>query len=269
MPKSAKSTAPGLNTGLDVAIGDIDLSDLDIALAEVEAEEIAERLSADGVEEISVDVAPPAAGAEPTPPVAQTGEPAADDLGALVAELQLDEAKAEVYAEAEATAEREGSLPPAASTVASAETKAPRAPRAVKSLSDLPDSAFFLLKGDDRDPAEIRRETMARMPQAKKVQEKFENALAQLSAGKTPSVYVTYGWQLLRANGGMTSAELVACFTARGYKLGTARAQAQQVMTLLPALLMVKQDGKKLVINPDSRLAEIMNGLTASGDAGT
>lgn len=83
-----------------------------------------------------------------------------------------------------------------------------------------------------------------------KIQSKARNAIAAMTSGVRLSGYTRYAAEALLAaeNQTMTGTQLRDILTARGYTPGTASAQAQQQMTLLPFLGVAQRDGKAIKI---------------------
>lgn len=88
---------------------------------------------------------------------------------------------------------------------------------------------------------------------AKKVKEKAVNTFAFVAGKTTLSVYTCYVLDLLNKDDDIETKDLVEVYLARPYSIGTARAQANQMLQLLPALQIAEKVGKcGLKLNPNS-----------------
>lgn len=167
-----------------------------------------------------------------------------------------------------------------AAKAANKTTRTTRAARVAKpSVKDLSavGPEFFVRKGtvaqiafmEDADVQAEKVATIAAKPDQVKVQEKFENVLLSLAAGKLPSSYTMVAFNVLEAKGEVTIADLVAAYkaTPKGGNStdnlgeGTARAQAGQMGALLPALGLAERVGKSLKLVADSTIAERIRAL--------
>ncbi len=172
--------------------------------------------------------------------------------------LEVDLTKAEVYeaatsevdigGEGEAKAEK-----PAKKARALKEPKV-AAPKMERDLSALPAGAFAMQPG--AIPEEEKTFLLSKRPSQKKIAEKFDNTIALLHAGRTPSVYVMKCFQHLHANKTVTSADMVAALKAAGYTDGTARSQAGQIMLLFALLGIATRAGQTLTLIEESIFAE-------------
>lgn len=97
----------------------------------------------------------------------------------------------------------------------------------------------------------------------KKVGEKAVNLIGFVNGTAKLSVYTDIAFRFLKANNrkGIVTADLIAHYQdqaangVKGYGLGTARSQGHQMFHLLPALKLVKMEGKTMKINPDSLIS--------------
>lgn len=192
---------------------------------------------------------------------------------AIEAEMQLQEAREEVYAAQEGdTTDLEASeAAPAAAAkpkkaAGPAKTRTPRI-----SIDSLPVDAFVLTSHVPDDLEANKAAVIRACPAQKKVQEKFENLLVSVHQGKAPSTYVMDCFRALDAAGEITSSDMVAALKAtstkngsRTYAEGTARSQVGQIMALFPALKIAVRNGNKLTVNPDSLLVEALRQLAAA-----
>jgi hypothetical protein len=269
MPRKTIETITPAAPGIDT---------IDEALAALEVEEILE----------GADEALDAADTEIDDTEIEEIEASAEDvtieegslLDAALKDIETGELKAKSYAEQESEISVEVEAPKAKATKpAKVKEPTPAKPRAARTLDALPDEAFILVADDvTRDMATVRSDTLAARPSAKKIGEKFDNLLLQLHAGKLPSVYTVICFKALKAKGEVTSADFIAALsmstlksgTKEGYNIGTQRAQAQQMMTLFPALRIATKSGGKLTLNPDSVIADALSALIdgpATGEA--
>lgn len=89
----------------------------------------------------------------------------------------------------------------------------------------------------------------------KKVQDKARNALLAMTTGIRLSQYTGYAIDALNNSGGTVEVgKLREILEDRGYKRGTASAQAQQQMTLLPYLGVAERNGRMLTLKPGDAL---------------
>lgn len=90
---------------------------------------------------------------------------------------------------------------------------------------------------------------------AKKVGEKLVNAFAFYSGKSSLSNYTSIAIKALKDSGSLTSQEMIDCYASNEEKclaMSTARAQANQMFHLLPALEVAKRVGSRLELNEDS-----------------
>lgn len=94
----------------------------------------------------------------------------------------------------------------------------------------------------------------------KKVQDKARNALMAMTVGVRLSQYTGYAVNALKLSGGAIEVGAIRDILAkRGYSQGTASAQAQQQMALLPFLGVAEREGRVLSI----KAGEAFNAITA------
>lgn len=98
---------------------------------------------------------------------------------------------------------------------------------------------------------------------AKKIVEKFDNLFVAVSADRLPSCYTMVAYKALVEKTEITSADVYSAMKIAGYSEGTARAQGQQLMTLLPLIEIARKDGKRLTLNSDSVLAKRLDAIIA------
>lgn len=171
----------------------------------------------------------------------------------VTAHVDAEIAKEEVYAEAAAAAAASAPAPAKA-----ARKKAETKPKAARDINTLDASAFVLTTDTPADLEANKAAVIRARPAQVKVAEKFDNVLLSIAAEKQPSVYTMAAYRALRAAGELTSADLVKEL-GKIVQISTARSQAGQMMALFPALQIAKRDKNKLVLNPDSILAEALN----------
>lgn len=249
--------AANVNTDeLDALLGELDVADVEeisAAVSDITVEEVIEEVIEAKTPEISELVA---------------SEEVVEDA---LAELDLEEAKQEIYANSESTGDVQTEAAPEAAAKAPKAAKTPKAPKTPaaprKSVEDLDASHFVLDDRDDTsDTAKLKAEVMAKRPAQKKVAEKFDNLLMSIASGKKPSTFTLDAYAALKAKGEMTSSELVAVLTSAGfdYSIGTARSQAGQMMALLPNLKVAERDAKVLKLNAHSTIAKALDGWIAA-----
>lgn len=178
----------------------------------------------------------------------------------LLAELEADIARAEVYQAQEATSDptpvsATAASKPARKKSANAVERTPR-----KNLSDLDDDVFQLFDGEVVGPTN-KQVTIDARPKQVKVAEKFDNLFLALAAGKEPSSYVVTAFKVLSATGTMTSADLVAAYKTSGLKDGTARSQTGQIMELFNVVGIARRSGQSLTLRTDSVIAQKLGAI--------
>ena len=197
-------------------------------------------------------------------------------LGDALRELDIAEAKAEAYAE-QIVPEGEDmntELPEPVVTATTAEVvakedkpKRKRESSEGKKKSEIITShlgaesaGFFALEIDDAelDVAELKEREKATLEVIdalpKKVGEKATNLFDFLKTGEHLSVYTKIAFDLLLEKGTFTSEDLRAAMLAHGYTTGTSNSQAQQMMTLLPALKVGVRVKNIMTKNPESMI---------------
>ncbi|MBP2498366.1 hypothetical protein ABID82_005052 [Methylobacterium sp. PvP062] len=250
---------------LDALLGGLDIPDETIvdvqAVSDVAADDVIEEpATEDGQVEL-----------------AATDETILDEetASAIEAEMQLQEAREEVYASHEsgpvidlAATDVTPATPAAAKPKKAAGPAKTRTPRI--SVDALPVDAFVLTTLVPDDLEANKAAVIRACPAQKKVQEKFENLLVSIHQGKAPSTYVMDCFRALDAAGEITSSDMVAVLKAtstkngsKTYAEGTARSQVGQIMSLFPALKIATRAGNKLTVNPDSLLVEALRTLAA------
>lgn len=248
---------------LDALLGNLDLPEDEIVTVQAVTDETEETVIEETEGEAPVELA-------------ATDETVLDDetADAIEAEMELQEAREELYANQEASeADLEAQPAP---------TKAARAPKAAKpraariSLDSLPVDAFVLTSLIPDDLEANKQAVIRGCPAQKKVQEKFENVLVSIHQNKAPSTYVMDCFRVLDKAGTATSPDLVAALKStnlkngsKTYSEGTARSQVGQIMALFPALKIATRNGNALTINPDSLLVEALRGLNGTTVAET
>lgn len=120
---------------------------------------------------------------------------------------------------------------------------------------------FFVLdKTDEEAPEELMEQRLKSYDGlAKKVGEKLVNAFAYLNGGSSLSTYTSTAIQALLAEKELTSSKMVDVYANNPKKVlsvGTAKAQANQMFQLLPALGIAKRVGSKLELNENSMFLE-------------
>ena len=197
-------------------------------------------------------------------------------LGDALRELDIAEAKAEAYAE-QIVPEGEDmntELPEPVVTATTAEVAAkedkPKRKREssegkkkseiITSHLGAESAGFFALEIDDAelDVAELKEREKATLEiidaLPKKVGEKATNLFDFLKTGGHLSVYTKIAFDLLLEKSTFTSEDLRAAMLAHGYTTGTSNSQAQQMMTLLPALKVGVRVKNLMTKNPESMI---------------
>jgi hypothetical protein len=215
-----------------------------------------------------------------------------DPLAAAVADIERAEAIEAVYEEQDREAQAEALFEsaadkPSTDTVAEAEApaktkkaKAPKTPR-VTSVSHKPgdrlvaqlgaDYKDFLVfyKSDDAASAETRVESFVtamndRDAIADKVKDKAVMLLTWLKAGKDTSELnevLRRAFNVLFRDGELTSGKagnLQLDLLSKPYSPGTSASQANQMFMLFPILGITQREKGRMVVNPDSTIAEAM-----------
>lgn len=93
---------------------------------------------------------------------------------------------------------------------------------------------------------------------AKKVGEKINNLFQHIADGTALSNYTKIAIDLLKSKDSIASSDIRQAYLDTPYKVGTANAQASQMMKLLPALKLVTRDGSTLVKNKESLILEML-----------
>lgn len=201
------------------------------------------------------------------PVITATAEVAEVDLEMLDAEATAAEIKSSAYAEQEAPVAANDDEAPIVATTTAAKSKTTRAPRVSRAAggkssavlaSVMPAEALLkaacLVSGDVEDPALVDALKTNVDSLAKKVGDKAVNLLRNASDPRKLQNYTRLGLEFLIENGAASSKTLTDMLQAKGYTIGTARSQANQLMALLPALKVADRSGRNLALNADSTL---------------
>lgn len=213
---------------------------------------------------------------EEAAPVADVLDAEEQILGDALRELDIAEAKAEAYAEQVAPEgeDMNTELPEPVVTAATAEVAAkedkPKRKREssegkkkskiITSHLGAESAGFFALEIDDAelDVAALKEREKATLEVIdalpKKVGEKATNLFDFLKTGEHLSVYTKIAFDLLLEKTTFTSEDLRAAMLAHGYTTGTSNSQAQQMMTLLPALKVGVRVKNLMTKNPESMI---------------
>lgn len=203
--------------------------------------------------------------------VAASGEEEID-LAAIDAEANAASAKTEAYAE------QEGDPTPTASvtSITAGKKKAASTPRVSRAAGARassvlvskfePDAllkAAMLVSGDVEDESlvEALKDDVDKL--AKKVGDKAVNLIRFQGDSKKLQGYTRIGLSKLIEDGEASSKQLTDHFVSAGYTIGTARSQANQLMTLFPALKVAHKSGRNLLLNADSTIAASFKAATA------
>ena len=226
-------------------------SQLDAELAEMLAEIEGEELSEDDVEEI----------------LASSDE----DIEAAVAEVEMAEAKAQVYEEQEAEEEkpaiatRDPSTPKqkVVKTSTKVNTTGMKTSEAIQAVLGTDWKSFMALDlGDLDDNGEVKQEVVDyRLKEfdglAKKQGAKAVNVFKWVAKGVRLEAYVDQAMKTLIADGEMSSDGLRKKYLAHPYSAGTANSQTSQIMNVLPALGVAHRSARGLLtLNPASTLVQ-------------
>jgi hypothetical protein len=214
----------------------------------------------------------------------------ADTLEAAVAEVEKVEAVKELYAEQDSEAAVTDAADTPTTDAAAAdkkvakakkvkEPKEPKAPR-VTSITHKPGDRLLIAlggnkelltfsKADDTIAAEARADKFIedmndRNAIADKVREKAIMLMTWIASGKDVSALnevLLRTFKVLFTEGELTSGQkgnLQQNLLSKPYSPGTAASQANQMFMLLPLLGVTMREKGKMVVNPDSIIAEAM-----------
>lgn len=215
-------------------------ADKNDAIAADDADEFADLealLEGDGGdEEINIDE--PESGDESEAEAAGT-EPSEEEIAEAAAGAELDETREKLYEEApvEEPEVELADAPDEEKAKKKAKTKTPPKPK-FDAESVLPTLEMT-----------IEGETPKFEGLAKKVREKVNNIAHNLTTGAKLSNYTVIGLKALFDQGTVTSKELLETMRER-YSEGTARAQSNQIMNVLPAMKIAIKEGSTLKLNP-------------------
>lgn len=213
---------------------------------------------------------------EEAAPVADVLDAEEQILGDALRELDIAEAKAEAYAEQVAPEgeDMNTELPEPVVTATTAEVAAkedkPKRKREssegkkkseiITSHLGAESAGFFALEIYDAelDVAALKEREKATLEVIdalpKKVGEKATNLFDFLKTGEHLSIYTKIAFDLLLEKTTFTSEDLRAAMLAHGYTVGTSNSQAQQMMTLLPALKVGVRVKNLMTKNPESMI---------------
>lgn len=213
---------------------------------------------------------------EEAAPVADVLDAEEQILGDALRELDIAEAKAEAYAEQVAPEgeDMNTELPEPVVTATTAEVAAkedkPKRKREssegkkkseiITSHLGAESAGFFALEIYDAelDVAALKEREKATLEVIdalpKKVGEKATNLFDFLKTGEHLSIYTKIAFDLLLEKSTFTSEDLRAAMLAHGYTTGTSNSQAQQMMTLLPALKVGVRVKNLMTKNPESMI---------------
>lgn len=171
---------------------------------------------------------------------AQADAAAEDFMGDAAPVEKID--KEAVYAEQDSELSVDNTETPAEAPKSSRKKKSPAAAKSVRKPRVI--MASSLSKVYDEPEAVIAN--IDNLP--KKVQDKARNAMMAMAGDTRLSQYTKYALDALTASedGTIEVADIRSLLINRGYKDGTASAQAQQQMVLLPFLGVASRTGSKL-----------------------
>lgn len=188
------------------------------------------------------------------------------DVEAAVAAVEAEEAKKETYA-------KSGTKDKTSAKATPSEPKKEARPRMslethkaseiiVSRLGAASHEQFNLVAGATPKPDALKKAQSTVLGVIdtldKKTREKAVNLFVALNDGKAPSVYTVSAIRFLQSQGSMTLKTLTDHFLASGYKIGTARRQAGEMIALLPVVGVGSREatrGAPVVFNKDSEIA--------------
>lgn len=202
--------------------------------------------------------------------VAVEEEASEEDFEAVLTQVEAEEAREASYAEQDS-----GADPEIAAADPATEKAAKRTRTNTKGLtpsqiirSKVPNFAEVLIVTNEiatrseADREKAVEELIAKFDeQPKKVGEKLVNVACNIANGVGLSVYTKIAVDLLAAKEIVTLADIRNNYLSGGkrpYSLGTANAQASQMMKVLPMLGIAERDGKELRWVSDSPLGAIL-----------
>lgn len=198
------------------------------------------------------------------------------DMEALEAEATAAEIKSTAYKEQEAEQPAAGNDDPSNVTpITTAKTsRAPRVSRAAGAkasavLSSVMDEPALLrvaclVNGDVEDVSTVDTLKSTVDNLAKKVGDKAVNLLRWQHDPKKLQGYTRLGVEHLLEHSTISSKSLTEHFQKSGYTIGTARSQANQLMSLLPALKVASKSGRELTVNADSTIVASFQSAAAA-----
>jgi hypothetical protein len=189
----------------------------------------------------------------------------ADEIGEVLAEIEIADAKAEAYAEQPADLTSDG-ISEEAVVAPSKPKKEPRAPR--MSMTSGSKASEIIASSGTSGPLMLTTGGLMLDGDAltaidkldKKTREKAVNLVQSIAANKRPSVYTVQAFKALANAGGTLGLKQLTDYymTECNYKVGTARRQASEMFALFPAFRIATKDGGKgtpLVLSTESVIA--------------
>lgn len=228
---------------------EFDMSELDRLAADLAGDDFVTTVepSAEDVEALpEVEPAKPTKKAKAK--AAKTKEPKAPKAP-KEPKVKKAEVAAETTDEVEAAPKAKKSGPKATKTGATAAAKEPKATKPAREAARdaLGEDAYNTILAVIADPKI-----------AKKVVDKAENLLDAAAGRRNLSVYTRIAIDALTKDGACTSGDLVKLLESRQYSPGTARAQAQQMMALLPLAGIAARDKSALKLNESSPVLAVL-----------
>ena len=191
------------------------------------------------------------------------------DLEAIEAEATAAEIRDTAYAEQEA--ETSGDT---ASVTPIKTKRAPRVSRAAGARASAMLSSFIkddellkaamLVEGDVESEEAVEELKTTVDSLAKKVGDKAVNLLRFQKKTEKLQTYTRLGLQFLVEEKQASSKTLTEHLVAKGYTIGTARSQANQLMALLPALKVADRSARTLALNEKSVIVQNFNACAAA-----
>lgn len=200
--------------------------------------EALDRLAAEGAGDEIVETMTPTA----SPDLGDIVE-AAGKKAAKKADKKATKAKAKVETKTEVKAKKEPKAPKKAAEAKAPKVKKEAVAKPAKEARPTREAARDVLGADTFDGIVA---SIATMP--KKVADKAENVLDFVAGRRALSGYTRYAIDALLEEGKITSTGLVKMLEKRDYSPGTARAQAQQMMALLPQIGLASRDKAELTL---------------------
>lgn len=193
-----------------------------------------------------------------------------EDVEAAVVEAEKSDAKKKGYEKTKSKTKGKTSKKATPKKAAKKDAAAPRMSLDTHKASEIITTRLgadahtqFTLITTKKPRADIQKKNMASTLTVidtldKKTREKAVNLFTSLAAGKKPSVYTVSALGFLKKAGQFTQKELTDHFLGMGYKIGTARRQAGEMVSLFPVVGIASREaerGSPVVFNTASDIA--------------